>query len=594
MNRKMLLAIVIVVALQLGVVSSAATVRVPSAEQDPMDHLHHLTSSLVGDAPALAESPLPGTDIGVRYIPRPAGVEKDMNFYFGPFTVPPGQDINRVTVDIPIHEGFVTAIAPELIDVATGQTPPDLDMHIHHAHWFRASSDPGDEYYTANLAWVFGTGEEKTQGSFNDRSAAEPGGPRYGIFMPGAQPQAMIFMLHNKLAVEVNMYILLKVSFVYGTAAQIAGATGCGDLDVSQGEICSAGANFHEVKGRLWGSTFDVPRHAIGDGIYIHPQDIPAGDGTRRPTDDLGRMFAAPYGGTLIASAGHMHPNGREVVVANLGPAGSGCEADLDNDGLPGTTLFRSTKINRYPVAGTRSEEFQMGATKLGFRAPIRLGDRLTQFAIYENGAHASYAAMSYVGVYVDRQQVPAPLGEGGCTAANMGSYLVNDPLGDPTETILNHAWRMDVAMPYCGPGFPNPCDRPAADKGEGLETNIVHVAAFAYLPGDLNVDGVLGAPPKVKQGESITFVSEDVAGNIRHTITSCEWPCNGPYTGNYPQPDGLFDSGKLGNLDYIDGGIVGSDTTPIWQSPTTLEPGLYSYFCRIHPAMRGAFEVVA
>lgn len=570
MNRNLRILMTLAIATLIALASSAAALLAPP------------------------NAPVAGGDIGERYLVRPAGVEKDLTFYFGPFTIPPGQDINRFTVDIPIHEGFVTAIAPNLIDVATGETPPDLDMHIHHAHWFRASSDPGDEYYTANLAWVFGTGEEKTQGSFDERSAAEAGGPRYGIFMPEGQPQVMIFMLHNKLAVTQNMYITLKVSFVYGTADEIVAATDCGPLDLLQGEICSAGANFHGLKGRLWGSTFDVPREFLGgDGIYVHPRDIPESHPTRQAEDAAGREFTAPYTGTLIASAGHMHPNGREVVVANLGRVGSGCEADLDGDGFAGTTLFRSVKINRFPLSGTRSEEFQMGATQFGFRAPVREGDRLTQFAVYENGEHASYAAMSYVGVYIDRQQPPAPLPAEGCTAENMGSYLVDDAEGDATTTILNHAWRTDVAMPYCGEAFGVACDRAEPDRGDGVEANVVHVGAFAYLPGDRNFAGALGAPPKVKQGEALVFVSEDVAGGIRHTITSCPWPCNGPYTGNYPQPDGVFDSGKLGNIDYIDGGITGSDTTPVWEAPSDLEPGLYSYFCRIHPSMRGAFEVV-
>jgi plastocyanin len=29
------------------------------------------------------------------------------------------------------------------------------------------------------------------------------------------------------------------------------------------------------------------------------------------------------------------------------------------------------------------------------------------------------------------------------------------------------------------------------------------------------------------------------------------------------------------------------------WQTPTDLSSGTYTYFCRIHPSMRGAFRVV-
>ena len=92
----------------------------------------------------------------------------------------------------------------------------------------------------------------------------------------------------------------------------------------------------------------------------------------------------------------------------------------------------------------------------------------------------------------------------------------------------------------------------------------------------------------------------------MRHTVTSCQWPCNGPYVANYPQPDGVFDSGKLGNFDPIDGGGVtteggplmgyglSEETRPVYDLDTSgLEPGLYSFYCRVHPWMRGSLEVV-
>ena len=70
--------------------------------------------------------------------------------------------------------------------------------------------------------------------------------------------------------------------------------------------------------------------------------------------------------------------------------------------------------------------------------------------------------------------------------------------------------------------------------------------------------------------------------------MTTCRWPCNGPYLANYPLPDGTWDSGTLG-YDLISGG----SPNPEAETPPDLEPGKYAYFCRIHPFMRGAFEVV-
>ena len=182
---------------------------------------------------------------------------------------------------------------------------------------------------------VFGTGEERTQGILDSRSKVDPTGPAYGIYMGQLDPQALIFMLHNKMPDVALVWVALDVNFVYGSAEDIKNAPAdC--PGILEGERCQAGRDFHTLTGKLWGTTFDVPREKVengGDGIYVHPLDIPLGDETRRDSDDLGRMFTASSDGMAIASAGHLHPNGMEVAVANLGPAGSACQADLDGDG---------------------------------------------------------------------------------------------------------------------------------------------------------------------------------------------------------------------------------------------------------------------
>jgi hypothetical protein len=233
-----------------------------------------------------------------------------------------------------------------------------------------------------------------------------------------------------------------------------------------------------------------------------------------------------------------------------------------------------------------------MGASAFGWRAPIRAGDRITQFGIYDNGQTASYAAMSYVGMYVDRQQAPAPR-VGGCTLDNTKPLLIDNPAADASQPIYNHIW-WHAPLPLCGVTGSPACDRPVLPKDPGQELSEVHISGFSYVPGDLNFDGPLGAPPKVKQGSVLRVINDDAALGVRHSITSCDWPCNGPYVANYPQPNGLFHSGKLGNLDYIDGGITGTDTTPVWEFTANLPPGMYSYYCVIHPTMRGAIEVIA
>jgi plastocyanin len=44
------------------------------------------------------------------------------------------------------------------------------------------------------------------------------------------------------------------------------------------------------------------------------------------------------------------------------------------------------------------------------------------------------------------------------------------------------------------------------------------------------------------------------------------------------------------GLVSVIANGCVG---TVVYKTPKNLRPGTYTYFCRIHPFMRGAFRVV-
>lgn len=314
--------------------------------------------------------------------------------------------------------------------------------------------------------------------------------------------------------------------------------------------------------------------------MYVYP-----------PGQPLGRRFTAAFDGTLVVSAGHIHPNGRDIVVANLGPSDKPC-GDLDRDGWPGITLYRSTKFDRTPAAQPFSEDFQMGVTKPGFRAPLRAGDRITQWALYMNEDYATYQAMGYVGLFIDRAEAPAPRGGEGCTLANTAPRLLDEPLGDPTQSVMNRPWEGEP-LPLCGPGLGPGCEGPEAAEPPGMEARQVHIAGFLYVPGDMGLGGELGAPPRVAQGTRLRFVNEDVGMVVRHTVTSCAWPCNGAYWANYPNGDGRFHSGFIGNLDSLNGGLRMPDMLPYWDAPATLALGKYAYYCQTHPWMRGAFEVV-
>jgi hypothetical protein len=558
-----------------------------------------------------------------RYVSKDAGTEDKLSLLFGPYTIPPGQDSNRITVDLPPIQGFITAVAPELVDASDGRIPTEQEAHIHHAHWFRVDTTGAHEPYTsagpASLSWVFGTGEEKTQGLFEHRWNMDPEGPMYGMPVEAANPQALIYMIHNKTASPLNAYVVLDVRFVHGTREAIEAAR---DREL------------HPIEGTLWGQTRDA--------VAGYPE--------------LSAGYTSTSDGTIVAMGSHLHPGGKYAVVANLGPQGS-CTADADNDGFPGVTILQSRKFDRIPGAEVFSEDYQMGATKFGWRAPIHQGDVLRQYAPYaidgdgdlpakyaspDGLDHAYYEAMTYTGMYVDRDAPQALVdAENVCNPANYQATLLGEDTfetqslpgiventrgmldlapeeieairvrynGGITQGMINHAW-VGAPDPLCGldatahsgwfewdPSFARDCafGGPEWSRAEGIETNVINIAGFAYVPGDLALPAELGAPPKVsKAAGTLTLVNEDAAMNVRHTFTSCPAPCNGAYVSNYPLPDGGFDSDKMGNVDPIDGGLSG-DWYPTYELElSAMDTGLYTYFCRIHPWMRGAFEIVA
>jgi hypothetical protein len=544
--------------------------------------------------PAFSADPSPADPIverGDQYIPKPPGTESNYHFWFGPYTVPPGHDLNRIDVDVPLANGLVTWVEPHVLRATDMQEPPHQLLHIHHSHWF--ALDPGnqeDTYFRHNAEWIFGNGDEETRADFELRSAADRHGPIYGQYINPGSPQIMIYMLHNKTSSPQVVYITLRVHFIHGT------------LD----KLNALGKRpYHDVRGVLFGRTYDVKRKPHGRGVYES-----ARDDKRGPIE-----WTSTVDGTIIGTGGHLHPGGLRVVVENYGSEANPCPDD--GRGYGGTTLLASDAVFRNAPL---SEDFQMEVSDPRWRAPIHKGDRIRISGTYEDKDHAWYEVMTHEGFYIDTSQKPGP----GCAPHLLGQsrrppagfslpsitgfggmhYASNTapPTGrklargwiDPVEGVVNRRWGEEHDA-FCGKRWDGPpCERPLPDgaTAKGLSALPVHITDFLYLPGDRALTGMPGAPVQVKHGSSLMFINEDAGAGIRHTVTTCAWPCNGPYVANYPLADGVFDSGILSlGLDPVDEQIGAPRL--IASTPKTLPVGKYAYFCRIHPWMRGAFEVV-
>jgi plastocyanin len=138
------------------------------------------------------------------------------------------------------------------------------------------------------------------------------------------------------------------------------------------------------------------------------------------------------------------------------------------------------------------------------------------------------------------------------------------------------------------------------ADGPLSRNTNEIGIADFLYTPGDLSTADTLGVPT-VPINSNLRFTNLD-GGAVLHTITTCKFPCLGPTGAAFPIGDGQTSAGRQidldsGQLGYSVPQISGAKEEAQWSIPVTqsegYQPGeVVTYFCRIHPSMRGAFEV--
>jgi plastocyanin len=388
--------------------------------------------------------------------------------------------------------------------------------------------------WLSNGAPLFAVGEEKT-------SLHMP--PGYGWLYRTTDSWVMNHMIHNLTPSRDEVYITYEMDF----------------LPLSD----PAAASYKRVE-TLWGDVMGGVAYPVFDALKG------TGGRDRRvtyPTEQPG-LGSQPYrlnrylvqqDGALVATAGHIHPGGLYTDLW-LNRAGRRVH------------LFRS-KAHYWEPAGPVSWDMAMTATPPSWRVQVRRGDVLEVTGTYETKRASWYESMAIMPLAF------AP----GDTGADPFTTKVDVP-GQLTHGRLpendNHGGAFS--------GLPDPRRILAAAPPDGGRLTISN---FLTARGDINVTGRRGRIPTVRQGRSLTFVNRDANRNIFHTITSCKAPCNRTTGVAYPIANGpeVFDSGELGRGPV---GFTPAANRVTWKTPRDLEPGTYTYFCRVHPFMRGAFRV--
>ncbi len=408
-------------------------------------------------------------------------------------------------------------------------TVPGVDViHLHHAVW------------AVNFAPQFAAGEEKTISQM-------PQG--FGWHSNPGDNWFLNDMLHDLVAQAANVYIVWRIDFVPDSSPAAA-------------SIKPVTTRWMDVAGQKFYPVFDALRAMDPGGEYTFPDEA-----TGAARNDIGpaHEWTAPGPRTLIGTAGHLHPGGLNTQMKVT-------------RGSQTNTIFTSN-AHYFEPSGAVSWDVSMGATPgASWRVKLQAGDKLSVHATYDTKRADWYEVMGIMPVAV-------------YNGTDAGGRDALDP-NIPQNEVLTHGHLRENDNHGGGPGF-----LPEALKLPGFPTSSgqVDIKGFSYLG---NPDGSFTRnPPTILPGHPLTFKNYDanVATNAFHTITSCREPCNGSTGIAYPVADGpvSFDSGELG-FNGNNGSLPGAPASDrdTWTLPTDFKPGTYTYFCRIHPFMRGSFRV--
>ncbi|MGQ0831700.1 MAG: cupredoxin domain-containing protein [Microthrixaceae bacterium] len=375
----------------------------------------------------------------------------------------------------------------------------------------------------------FATGEEKTRSIL---PRGPNGAPQYGYRTEPGDAWVLNYMLHN---LTPNTY---EVTIRYDLTWVPASTPGMKEVVP------------------VW---LDAVGREEGSDTALYPVYDPAKDGS-----GYSATFGAKQDAEIVWVGGHVHPGGLRDELRSV-------ECD-------GALLFSSeARMNGPNSFG--SWDFGMTVTPPDWRFTVRQGDELSVTGYYDT-EHPWYEAMAIMFAWAhplsDAEMASRP-------PCAMPSATSGAPTAAPSAPENNPA-------PFFG-GAGETALAPSAPPP--APTTEVRIAAFNYYPG-----GGTGARAGVRRGQTVRFTNLDAGASIFHSVTSCANPCNGEWGQRYPlatwpSETQLGDSGQLGFGPPFATAAV-QRATWSFTVPSSAPVGeVFTYFCRIHPVMRGALEVV-
>jgi plastocyanin len=489
---------------------------------------------------------------------------RHLHFQTAPIDIRPGQNtIQNVTIparDKPAVDGYIVGMRPNL-RYLNGKVPAVNILHLHHGVWVDGTRGP----------FFFG-GEEKT--AFHI--------PRgYGLPYKVSDRWKLNQMIHNLLPNATRARLTWDLDFIPATTALARTVTPVTPIwmDVRSGESYPV---FNTLRGT-----------GRSDGTFTYPTDAKT-PYAGRPMNEV----QVPFDATIVSAVGHLHPGGLhdDIEVVRPGatlPAKRACSrvalditdsrsatrcATATAGSVPHSVRIFRSEAHYYEPAGPVSWDVSLTASRPDWRVQIHKGETLRITTTYANRDVSWYENMGIVLLYV------APKDRTGV-----------DPFAKAVDWkgVLTHGHLPENDV-HGGAAISGVDARAVA---AGPVAREVRIKNYVYNPGDLSQLGGSGTRvPTIPQGQSLLFVNQDHPRFEWHSITTCAAPCNRSTGIAYPLADApapsQFDSGQLG-LDSHPPGATPATNALTWKTPSTLRPGTYTYFCRIHPFMRGAFRVI-
>lgn len=539
---------------------------------------------------------------------------KRLKFVYGPITVKPGQNdllITPPTIEQPRYDGYITRFEPNLID-ASGEAPPVETLHLHHGTWLNA---PGSRAYGDGP--FMASGEEKT-------IAYWPKG--YGMKVLKDDKWLFLYMVHNALINPTEVWITYDVDFVVASAAEAVQPETGKPLITNTRNIWLdvGGGSFHpETETYPFNPVYNAQRGygdinpftgkrecsypsqncaAMNSLGNVSAQQGKAVDVAGKDNTVGNSMLGAGVDeGTIVVMGGHLHPGGlydKVELVRNI-------------DGVDvAKTIHISEAFYWNETDGTKlggrptSWDFSMtGVSKdIGWKIKVKRGDKLRLNAVYETQEASWYENMGIVMAWV------APGDTSGVDPFDPNVEIRDEyPIGanhpvEITPTCTNDADTICTKGQITHTQYPEnqnhgSCDINSTCQGltdkSGPEVDRIDMVGFRYGIADQSVINQTGIPV-VRKNRALTFTNLDTFDYMWHTATRCKYPCSGPTTVDYPIANG--GSGVPGDVMDFDSSELGYGLYPAQRADWTLVPdkvGTYTFFCRIHPGMRGAFKVV-